>query len=100
MFKVAGSEGGSSYNIGITVATLPSYKENEMEQVVQFSEREEVKALPVLLRHSPGVALPDRVYVLSQEAVQALHDAGVHFRELSRTGLAPAGQGATSGERI
>ena len=36
-----------------------------MEQVVQFSEREEVKALPVLLRHSPGVALPNRVYVLS-----------------------------------
>ena len=71
-----------------------------MERVVQFSEREEVKALPVLLRHSPGVALPNRVYVLSEEAVQALHEAGVAFRELSRAGFASAGGGVASGERI
>ena len=71
-----------------------------MEQVVQFSEREEGRALPVLLRHSSGVALPNRVYVLSHEAVQALRDAGIVFRELSRTGLAPADEGVISGERI
>ena len=71
-----------------------------MEQVVQFSEREEAKALGVLLRHSPGVVLPNRMYVLSQEAVRALRSAGIAFREVSRTGLAPADEGVVSGERI
>jgi len=71
-----------------------------MEKVIQFSEREEAKALPILLRQTPGVVLPNRTYVLSNSAVQALHDAGIAFRELSRNGLAAAGEGVASGERI
>jgi hypothetical protein len=71
-----------------------------METVIQLSEREEAKALPILLRHSPGVVLPNRVYVLGSQAVQALQDAGIDFRELSRTVLAATGEGVASGERI
>jgi hypothetical protein len=73
-----------------------------MEQVIQFSERDEAKALPILLRHSPGAVLPNRVYVLSAEAVAAVQRAGIAFRELSRTGItpSPSGEGVGSGERI
>lgn len=71
-----------------------------MDVVIQFSKAEEAKALPILLRHSPGAVLPDRVYVLSESAVHAVQEAGVSFRELSRTGVAVANEGAASGERI
>jgi hypothetical protein len=71
-----------------------------METVIQFSEREEAKALPILLRHSPGTVLPNRVYVLSVAAVRALHDAGVVFRELTPNGHPPASEGVVAGERI
>ena len=71
-----------------------------MNTVIQFSDEEEAKALPILLRHSAGVVLPNRIYVLSTLAVRALQEAGVVFREVSRTGLATAGEGVASGERI
>jgi hypothetical protein len=75
-------------------------KESKMENVIQLSEREEAEALPILLRHSPGTVLPNRTYVINSEAVQALRSAGIVFRELSRTGLAPLREGVGSGERI
>ncbi len=52
--------------------------------VIQLSAREEAKALPVLLRHSPGTVLPERTYVLNQNAVNALRAAGIKFTELRR----------------
>lgn len=57
--------------------------------VVQFSAREEARALSVLLRHSPGMVLPERKYVISAEAAQALREAGVGFAELGRETEAP-----------
>ena len=71
-----------------------------MDRLIRFSEREEVKALPILLRHSPGMALPNRTYVVAGDAVDALRDAGVVFRELSAAGMSPVHEGAGSGERI
>jgi hypothetical protein len=71
-----------------------------MTVVVRFTNREEAKALPILLRHSPGLVLPARTYVLRQEAVDALKDAGVRFTEVSRESSLPAGAGAIAGERI
>jgi hypothetical protein len=47
------------------------------------SAEEEEKALPLLLRHSPGRILRDGTYVLSPEAVGVLRDAGIKFIELS-----------------
>jgi hypothetical protein len=46
--------------------------------------RDSAKAWALLARHSPGVALPDRVIVVSDEAVRALAKAGNRSTELSR----------------
>jgi len=53
-----------------------------MKVVIQMSAREELKALPILLRHSPGMVLPERTYILSEQAVEALRQAGVRFTVL------------------
>ena len=41
-----------------------------MQTIIQMSEAEEAKALSILLRHSPGTVLPNRIYVVSEEAAQ------------------------------
>ena len=71
-----------------------------MKVTVRFSAREELKALPILLRHSPGMILPDRTYILSAEAVRALSDAGIQFSELASERNPPSVEGAARGERI
>lgn len=53
-----------------------------MKTVIRVSPRDSAKAWALLVRHSPGVALPDRVFVVSDEAVRALRDAGIRFSEL------------------
>ena len=60
-----------------------------MKTIIQMSEAEEAKALPLLLRHSPGTVLPNRMYVISAEAAKKLREAGVQFTELSRESTAP-----------
>ena len=60
-----------------------------MKVVIQLSSREEAKALPILLRHSPGMVLPNRTYVLREAAVSALREAGIDFTEVSREADAP-----------
>lgn len=68
-----------------------------MSMVIRISPRDNAKAWALLVRHSPGIALPDRVFVVSDEAVRALRKAGIRFSELARE----AGvSGAASGERI
>jgi hypothetical protein len=71
-----------------------------MTVVVRFNAREEAKALPILLRHSAGMVLAERTYVLHAEAVQSLRDAGVRFTEVSRESNVPTAEGAIAGERI
>lgn len=68
-----------------------------MKVVIQVSARDSAKTWGLLVRHSAGMALPNRTFVVSEEAVRALREAGVKFVEVSRE---PAGVGATSGERI
>ena len=65
-----------------------------------MSEAEESKALPILLRHSPGTILPNRTYVVSEEASKQLREAGIQFTELSRETNPPSLEGVGSGERI
>ena len=55
-----------------------------MKIIVQIAAADDAKAWAILNRHSPGVALPNRTFVLSEGAVQALIAAGVRFTELSR----------------
>ena len=71
-----------------------------MKIVIQLTESQEQDALPVLLRHSSGIILPDRRYVIDDDAVKALKDAGVGFTELSRDADAPTNEGVATGERV
>ena len=70
-----------------------------MKVIIHLGEEEEVKALPILLRHSPGMVLPHRTYVLSEEALRALRAAGVRFSEVSREAIAPNLE-EVAGERV
>ena len=71
-----------------------------MPVVIRFSAKEELRALPILLRHSPGTMLPERTYVLSAEAVLALQEEGIRFRTLSNENNIPRIEGVPAGERI
>jgi hypothetical protein len=71
-----------------------------MKIVIQMSKREEAKALPILLRHSPGMVLTDRKYVISENAAKTLRDSNIKFTEVSRETSAPGLEEAVSGERI
>ena len=55
-----------------------------MGVVIQMSEEEEVKALPILLRHSPGMMLRNGTYVVTVDAARRLRHNGVQFAELGR----------------
>jgi hypothetical protein len=72
----------------------------DMKVAIRMTSREELKALPILLEHSPGMMLRDRTYIISEEAANALRAAGVRFTFLSRETHIPALDGAVPGERI
>ncbi|MFO0968923.1 MAG: hypothetical protein U0793_25505 [Gemmataceae bacterium] len=71
-----------------------------MKIVIKLTTKEELKALPLLLRHSPGMVLPGRTYVLSEEAVKELRKARIRFQEISREGAPTGAQEVVEGERI
>jgi hypothetical protein len=71
-----------------------------MKVVIQMSEEEELKALPILLRHSPGMMLRNGTYVITTDAARKLRQEGVQFTELGREAAAPGLEGVGSGERI
>ena len=71
-----------------------------MKTIIQMSEAEEAKALPILLRHSSGTILPNRTYIVSEEVVKQLRQLGIQFTELSRESTAPSLEGVGSVERI
>ena len=68
-----------------------------MKVVIQVSTKDSARAWALLVRHSPGTALPNRTFVVSPEAVRALRKDGIKFVEISReTGSV----GVAAGERI
>lgn len=70
-----------------------------MKAIIHLTGAEEAKALPILLRHSPGMVLPQRTYVLSEDALGALRAAGIRFSEVSREAPAPSLE-EFAGERV
>jgi hypothetical protein len=70
-----------------------------MKVIIQLTRDDEAKALPILLRHSPGMILPQRTYVLSEDTLRALSAGGVRFSELSREAAAPSLE-EVAGERV
>lgn len=71
-----------------------------MKIVIRFTAKQEARALPILLRHSPGMVLPNRTYILSEGAVQKLRDADIRFQEISREMEAAGVVGDANSERI
>ena len=71
-----------------------------MNIVLQFTAEEEAKALPILLRHSPGSILPNRTYVVDVSAAQALRDAGITYRDVRPQLNMPIVEDISIGERI
>jgi hypothetical protein len=70
-----------------------------MKQVIEFDTSNEARALPILLRHSPGVALHGRTYVVEESAARELSASGIHFTEIGSKESAPA-LSELSGERV
>ena len=70
-----------------------------MKVVIQLTEKEQLKALPILHRHSPGTVLPGGIYIVEDLAAAALSQAGVKYTEVSRQGDAPLTKGVV-GERV
>ncbi len=71
-----------------------------MKAAIQFTRPEEARALPILLRHSAGTVLPNRTYVLDEEAVAQLRKSGIRFVTLSHESSAPGLEGVGTGERV
>jgi hypothetical protein len=51
---------------------------------IRLLRREELKAIPILYRHSPGTILRGRIYIIRADAARALRAAGVKFTVLTR----------------
>src|SRR5262245_57098326 len=47
--------------------------------VIRVSAVDEAKAWMLLMRHSPGVTLPNQTYIVSTDAARHLREAGIRF---------------------
>jgi hypothetical protein len=45
-----------------------------MRVAIRLTKAQQLKALPILLRHSTGMMLPGRIFVITPEAALALKD--------------------------
>jgi hypothetical protein len=59
-------------------------EEEIMRVVIQIHAKDHAKALALMVRHSPGTALPNRTYIVTEESARAMKDAGIGFTEISR----------------
>jgi hypothetical protein len=57
-----------------------------MMVMIQLTSDEELKALPLLLRHTSGRILRGRRYVIDESAAKMLKKAGIQFETLSPNG--------------
>jgi hypothetical protein len=71
-----------------------------MKVVIQVSAEDRARVWGVLVRHSPGTALPNGVFLISEDAARALRRARVNFTEVSREAVGFAPGGVLAGERI
>jgi hypothetical protein len=75
-------------------------QERSMKIVIRLTTKQEAKALPIILRHSPGMVLPGRTYIVSEETVIKLKAEGIRFKEIGRESDKPTWEGALSSERV
>jgi hypothetical protein len=68
--------------------------------VIRVSDKDRARAWGLLVRHSPGTALPNNTFIVSEAAVRALRRDGIDFTVISREGQAVGPEGVPAGERI
>ena len=71
-----------------------------MNVVIRVSDEDRARAWGFLVRHSPGTALPNSTFIVSEEAARALRRAGIDFAEITREEMHGAVEGVAAGERI
>ena len=71
-----------------------------MKLVIRVSAKDRARAWGLLVRHSPGTALPNGTFIITQAAASALRRAGIEFTEISRDGVSVPFEGVPVGERI
>lgn len=54
-------------------------KEDAMTVVIRVADKDRARARGFLVRHSPGTALPDNTYVVSEAAARDMRSAGIEF---------------------
>ncbi|HKB02312.1 MAG TPA: hypothetical protein VKD90_08835 [Gemmataceae bacterium] len=55
-----------------------------MTVVIRVSDADRARAWGFLVRHSPGTALPNNTFIISEAAARGLRKAGIQFTEISR----------------
>ena len=70
-----------------------------MKVVIQISKKDRGKAWSLLVRHSSGIALRNRIFIISREAARALKKAGVKFTEIAREDVATEVNGVPVNEK-
>lgn len=70
-----------------------------MNVVIRVTAKDRARAWGLLVRHSPGTALPNSTFIVSETAARALRRAGIGFMEISRAGMGVAPEGVPAGER-
>lgn len=71
-----------------------------MQVVIRVAAKDRARAWGLLVRHSPGTALPDSMFIISETAARALRRAGIDFTEISREGVGLEPGGLVAGERV
>ncbi len=71
-----------------------------MKVVIRVSAEDRARVWGVLVRHSPGTALPNGTFLISDDAARALRGARINFTEISREGVGVAPGRVQAGERI
>ena len=70
-----------------------------MNVVIRVSDKDRARAWGFLVRHSPGTALPNSTFVITEVDARGLRGAGIDFTEISRERVSVT-EGITARERI
>jgi hypothetical protein len=71
-----------------------------MNVVIRVSDSDRARTWGFLVRHSPGTALPNNTFVVSEAAARGLREAGIDFDEVSRDPQLVSANGVAASERI
>lgn len=55
-----------------------------MTIAIQFTAKQELRALPIIITHSPGMMLPKRTYLLHRDVVEELRKKRIGFKLIGR----------------